>query len=84
MLYTSKMIIYYTGIGAKKGGRHTPAEFMKIVTAHMHKNVLLNLVKKNGKYEWRPASPETVRKRLAKFKKYTVKDWAKEYGAIVK
>jgi hypothetical protein len=77
------MMIFYTGIGAKKSGRHTPAEFMKIVRAHQHKNVLLNLRKKNGKYQWFPASPATVRARILKFRKYTVKNWAKEYGAIV-
>jgi hypothetical protein len=77
------MMIFYTGIGAKKSGRHTPAEFMKIVRAHMHKDVLLNLRKKNGKYQWFPASPATVRARILKFRKYTPADWAKEYGAIV-
>jgi len=76
-------MIFYTGIGAKKGGRHTQTEFMKIVRAHQHKNVLLNLRKKNGKYQWFPASAATVRARIRKFRKYTPADWAKQYGAII-
>lgn len=36
----SKQIIYYTGIGAKKSGKHTPEEFIKIM--NKDKNINLN------------------------------------------
>ena len=79
------MMIFYTGVGAKKNGKHSPAEFMKVVRSQLPQMVLMNMkIQKNGTYKWMRVSPATAKARIVKFRKYTVENWAKEFGAVVR